>query len=228
MNKGVQVYHDMPKDQKYKQLTYLDTKVPILVKTTKILEDLTKNVLIIDPAGEPFMTKDTFYGAGWLSRAIYDKFKIKTHIPQETTWEKRRDTPFVKLFTQITTTKQRTSTQNRNKIKDIIHVIGPDARVLDQKTHMFKHEYFTKIFNNVAILINTNFQSDKDLILRIPLISGGSFLGTISQQTYIDIFMTGLCNSTLRNLHILEQIEIYLFSDAEKDKLTFFNTKAKC
>lgn len=146
-----------------------------------LLELFDENTIIVDPAGIAFDGSNTYNG-GELSGAIYKLFDV---LDEYGTNAKKHK------FGRIETTQNLFNTEILNKnektknIIGVIHAIGPDQRIINDKKQYF--DLLQKTLENIKenMKIFDNFKG----VLRLPLISGGIFRDNIELCEYFNEFI---------------------------------------
>ena len=179
-----------------------------LIKNASIIDNLTNNDVILDPAGLKYMKKE-FDGAGYASKAIYDLLstskpnkEVRTHFLQFNTeddlYENNRTNKKIAIFSKY---------GNYN----IIHAVGPDFRsskylfnILTNKNKQPLIDLFLEIYSQIYKAFIKEYKNNNKLILRLLPISSGVFIKH-KKEYKIEIF------KALKNAYTTLKIKYKLY-----------------
>ena len=188
-----------------------------------------RNMVLLDPAGLPFIQHDNPNGAGGLSRKIYKKFGIEKFHQDVRKHFKGPDDKFkteTEAFYHIYTPKQTTT----NNVVKVVHAVGPnfnhsigdiklDIRSL---TEVYKNAFIAflksglQIFRLVPIssgVFNTNVKTGEPIYNRAQL-----------AKLTMGCMMNGLKQAEDSQKTKVTTIELYLYS---KEMFDAFMTEIK-
>jgi hypothetical protein len=207
--KYVKIEEDMLNRLYHKSIIFKDHRNNFfLIKNESIINNLTNNDVILDPAGLKYMKK-SFNGAGAASAAIYNLLstskpnkEVRTHFLQFNTeddlYENNRTNKKIAIFSKY---------GNYN----IIHVVGPDFTSSKYLSNILtnKHEgplihLFLQIYSQIYEAFINEHKHNNNLRLRLLPISSGVFIGN-NKEYKIKIF------KALKNVYTSLKIEYKLY-----------------
>ena len=207
--KNIKKEEDMLNRLYHKSIIFKDNRNNFfLIKNASIIDNLTNNDVILDPAGLKYMKKE-FHGAGYASKAIYDLLstskpnkEVRTHFLQFNTeddlYENNRTNKKIAIFSKY---------GNYN----IIHAVGPDFRsskylfnILTNKNKQPLIDLFLEIYSQIYKAFIKEYKNNNKLILRLLPISSGIFIHH-KKEYKIEIF------KALKNAYTTLKIKYKLY-----------------
>ena len=207
--KNIKKEEDMLNRLYHKSIIFKDNRNNFfLIKNASIIDNLTNNDVILDPAGLKYMKKE-FDGAGYASKAIYDLLstskpnkEVRTHFLQFNTeddlYENNRTNKKIAIFSKY---------GNYN----IIHAVGPDFRsskylfnILTNKNKQPLIDLFLEIYSQIYKAFIKEYENNNKLILRLLPISSGVFIKH-KKEYKIEIF------KALKNAYTTLKIKYKLY-----------------
>lgn len=193
-----------------------------------ITDKITKNSVILDPAGLYFM-KNGFSGAGGASGGIYkllDTKKPNEEVINHFIQFKNEDELYEKNKNNLSVACY--ASYNNDKIK-LIHTVGPNFmiskylnNIINDRNDKKLNELFLKIYEDVYKEFMKQYKINNKLKLRLLPISSGIFINN-DLNLKIKIFKSLISNCLYLNNKYKIQPKIYLYDKNDYDLMLKIN-----